>query len=191
MSQEPGEVLLVRHAETEWSLGGRHTGRTDVPLTERGRDAAGSLRERLGAMRFDVVLVSPSLRARETCELAGLSAAAQQREDLLEWNYGDYEGLTSAEIQVIRPGWSLWRDGCPGGEGAADVGVRADRGIAELRVSCASAAVFSHGHMLRVLGARWVGLGPERGGSLGLSTAALCTLSSEHGAPIIARWNQA
>ena len=191
MNGGPGEVLLVRHAETEWSLGGRHTGRTDVPLTERGRESAAALRTRLGEMSFDLVLESPSRRARETCELAGSSGLAQQRADLFEWDYGDYEGLTSAEILAIRPGWSLWRDGCPGGESAGDVGERADRVIAELCASGARAAVFSHGHMLRVLGARWVGLGPERGGSLGLSTAALCTLSSEHGAPIIARWNLA
>lgn len=191
MNIEPSEVLLVRHAETEWSLGGRHTGRTDVPLTAHGRESAAALRARIGAISFDLVLVSPSLRARETCELSGCSEIAQQRADLFEWDYGDYEGLTSAEIGAIRPGWSLWRDGCPGGECAGDVGERADRVIAELRESGAAAAVFSHGHMLRVLGARWVGLGAQRGGSLGLSTAALCTLSSEHGAPIIARWNQA
>jgi probable phosphoglycerate mutase len=189
MSAEPGEVLLVRHAETEWSLAGRHTGRTDVPLTDHGREAAAALRERLAGMSFDLVLVSPLVRARETCELAGLSAAAQVRTDLAEWDYGEYEGLTSAEIGVIRPGWTLWREGCPGGESPGDVGGRANRVIAELR-TCGAAAVFSHGHMLRVLGAGWVGLGPERGGSLGLSTAAMCTLSSEHGAPIIARWNQ-
>jgi broad specificity phosphatase PhoE len=188
---EPGEVLLVRHAETEWSLGGRHTGRTDVQLTGHGRESASALRTRLGDMSFDLVLVSLSARARETCELSGCSENAQERADLLEWDYGDYEGLTSAEIQAIRPGWRLWRDGCPGGESAGDVGERADRVIAALRERGGTAAVFSHGHMLRVLGARWVGLGPERGGSLGLSTAALCTLSSEHGAPIIARWNLA
>ncbi len=189
MNLAPGEVLLVRHAETEWSLGGRHTGRTDVPLTGHGRESAGALRARLGDMSFDLVLVSLSARARETCVLSGCSESAQERADLLEWDYGDYEGLTSDEIQAIRPGWRLWRDGCPGGESAGDVGERADRVIAELRERGGTAAVFSHGHMLRVLGARWVGLEPERGGSLGLSTAALCTLSSEHGAPIIARWN--
>jgi len=189
MRLEPGEVLLVRHAETEWSLGGRHTGRTDVPLTERGRQAAAALSSRLAGIAPGLVLVSPSLRARETCELAGCSRGAHPREDLLEWDYGDYEGLTSAEIQAIRPGWSLWQDGCPGGESAGDVGARADRVIAELRGAGGSSLVFSHGHMLRVLGARWAGLEPARGASLGLSTAALCVLSSEHGAPIIARWN--
>ena len=189
MSAEIGEVVLVRHAETEWSLAGRHTGRTDVPLTGRGREAAAALPPRLGGGRFDLVLVSPLRRARETCELCGEGEGAQQRGDLQEWDYGDYEGLTSAEIQAIRPGWSLWRDGCPGGESARDVGARADRVIGELREHRGSAIVFSHGHMLRVLGARWIGLGPEHGGSLGLSPAAICLLAGEHGAPIIAGWN--
>lgn len=186
-----GEAVLVRHAETEWSLDGRHTGRTDIPLTERGRDVAAGLPERLRAWSFDLVLVSPSTRARETCELAGLSADAQLRDDLLEWDYGDYEGLTTAEILAERPGWQLWRDGCPGGESATDVGVRADRVVAEIVWSHANVAVFSHGHMLRVLGARWVELDASVGGRLGLSTAALCVLGHERETPVIARWNDA
>ncbi len=189
MSAPAGEVVLVRHAETEWSLSGRHTGRTDVPLTDHGREYAAALPPRLGSRRFDLVLVSPSRRARETCELSGQGAGALLRPDLLEWDYGDYEGLTSAEIGALAPGWSLWRDGCPGGESPQDVGARADRVIAELRGSAGSAIVFSHGHMLRVLGARWIGLGPERGANLGLSPAGICLLSSEHGAPILAGWN--
>jgi probable phosphoglycerate mutase len=184
-----GEAVLVRHAETEWSLNGRHTGRTDIPLTEHGREVAAGLRERLSAWSFDLVLVSPSLRARETCELCGLDADAQLRPDLLEWDYGDYEGLTTPEIREQRPDWRLWRDGCPGGEGAADVGARADRVIEEILASHARVAAFSHGHMLRVLGARWIALGPELGARLGLSTAAICVLGHERDTQVIARWN--
>jgi len=187
-ASEAGEAVLVRHAETEWSLNGRHTGRTDIPLTERGRAVAVALRERLSAWRFDLVLVSPSLRARETCELCGLGAEAQARPDLLEWDYGDYEGLTSAEIRAQRPDWLLWRDGCPGGESPTEVGARADRVVGEIR-SSGQVAVFSHGHMLRVLGARWIALGPDSGGRLGLSTAAICVLGHERQTAVIARWN--
>jgi broad specificity phosphatase PhoE len=184
-----GEAVLVRHAETEWSLNGRHTGRTDIPLTEHGREVAAGLRERLSAWSFDFVLVSPSLRARETCELCGLDADAQLRPDLLEWDYGDYEGLTTPEIREQRPDWRLWRDGCPGGESAADIGARADRVIEEILASHARVAAFSHGHMLRVLGARWMALGPELGARLGLSTAAICVLGHERDTQVIARWN--
>lgn len=184
-----GEVVLVRHAETEWSLDGRHTGLTDIPLTDHGREVAAALRSRLQGRHFDLVLVSPAARARETCELCGLGDIARERADLHEWDYGDYEGLTSAEIQQTRPGWNLWSDGCPGGERAGEVGERADRVIAELRAHGRSSAVFSHGHMLRVLGARWIALAPEHGGSLGLDTAAICVLGAEHGQPILARWN--
>jgi probable phosphoglycerate mutase len=180
--------LLVRHAETEWSRDGRHTGRTDIPLTDAGRAAAAALAPALAARSLDAVLVSPSLRARETCELCGLGDRAQVREDLLEWDYGDYEGLTTPQIQAERPGWSLWRDGCPGGESAADVGARADRVIAEL--GAASAAVFSHGHMLRVLGARWIELDASAGARLGLSTGAVCVLGHERATAILAAWNR-
>ncbi|MGD0452753.1 MAG: histidine phosphatase family protein [Solirubrobacteraceae bacterium] len=183
-----GEAVLVRHAETEWSLNGRHTGRTDIPLTEHGRAVATALRERLSAWQFDLVLVSPSVRARETCELCGLGAVAQVRPDLLEWDYGDYEGLTSLEIRAQRPDWLLWRDGCPGGESPADIGARADRVIEEIAAD-GHVAVFSHGHMLRVLGARWIALGPDSGGRLGLSTAAICVLGHERQTAVIARWN--
>ncbi len=184
-----GEAVLVRHAETEWSRNGRHTGRTDIPLTEHGREAARALGERLSAWRFDLVLVSPLLRARETCELCGLGAAAQLRADLLEWDYGDYEGLTTPEIRARRPDWMLWRDGCPGGEDAAQVGVRADSVIAEIAASGARVAVFSHGHTLRVLGARWMALGAEVGARLGLSTSAICVLGHERETAVVARWN--
>jgi probable phosphoglycerate mutase len=184
-----GAIVLIRHAETAWSRDGRHTGRTDVPLTERGRESALALPERLEEWRFELVLTSPSLRARETCELAGLGALARTDEDLLEWDYGEYEGLTSAQIQSLRPGWSLWRDGCPGGERASEVGARADRVIALLEGAGGALAVFSHGHLLRVLGARWAGLEARQGARLGLDTAAICVLGHEHELAVLARWN--
>ncbi len=183
------EIVLVRHAETEWSLTGRHTGRTDIPLTEQGRAAAAALAPRLRGRSFALVLVSPLRRARETCELCGLGAQARPLEQLLEWDYGDYEGLTTAEIHSTRPGWNLWRDGCPGGESAADVGARADSVIAEFEHADGDVAVFSHGHMLRVLGARWIALYPAEGGRLGLSTGAICVLGHERSTRILARWN--
>jgi broad specificity phosphatase PhoE len=186
---EGATVVLVRHAETEWSRSGRHTGHSDIALTDSGRSAATALAARLLGWRFELVLVSPSARARETCELCGLGAQAQVRTDLLEWDYGAYEGLTTPQIERERPDWSLWRDGCPDGESAAHVGMRADRVIAELRSLTGVAAVFSHGHLLRVLGARWIDLAPERGGGLGLSTGAICLLGHEHRSPILARWN--
>jgi broad specificity phosphatase PhoE len=183
-------VLLVRHAETEWALSGRHTGRTDVPLTDSGRSVARELAGRLAGRSFAAVLVSPSSRARETCGLSGLGDGARERADLLEWDYGAYEGLTTAEIRSARPDWSLWRDGCPDGEDAAAVGARADRVIAELRSLSGSVAIFSHGHMLRVLGARWVGLAPQSGAVLGLSTGAICILGHERATPVLALWNE-
>lgn len=191
MSSVPEQAVLVRHAETEWSLDGRHTGRSDIPLTEAGREAARALAARLGEWSFDKVLVSPLRRALETCELCGLGAGAQERPDLMEWDYGDYEGLTSPQILEHRPDWNLWRDGCPGGESPERVGARADRAIAELRGNPTTVAVFSHGHMLRVLGARWIELSPGHGARLGLSTAALGVLGYEHGTAILARWNDA
>ncbi len=183
------EAVLVRHAETEWSLNGRHTGRTDLPLTDHGRVLAAALRERLRAWQFALVLVSPARRARETCELCGLGPEAQVRDELHEWDYGDYEGLTTAEIWERRPGWVLWRDGCPGGESPADVGARADGVVAEIAANDGDVAVFSHGHMLRVLGARWIALAPEGGGRLGLSTAAISVLGHERDTAVIGRWN--
>jgi broad specificity phosphatase PhoE len=189
------EIVLVRHAETEWSREGRHTGRADIPLSDRGRTVAATLAERLRSWRFQLVLVSPLARARETCELAGLQAQAQPREELLEWDYGDYEGLTTPQIRERRPGWQLWHDGCPGGESAADVGARADQAIAELKALDGAAggaiAIFSHGHMLRVLGARWIGLAPADGARLGLCTGAISVLGYERETPILARWNDA
>ncbi|HWX75784.1 MAG TPA: histidine phosphatase family protein [Solirubrobacteraceae bacterium] len=187
-AHQPGEVVLVRHAETEWSLNGRHTGLTDLPLTERGRARAAELAPALARFSFALVLTSPSRRARETAELCGLGERASVRDDLHEWDYGDYEGLTTPQIHVERPDWNLWRDGCPGGEAPAQVGARADRVIAELRASGAEAAVFSHGHMLRVLGARWIGLEPAGGAHLKLSTAAVSVLGYERDAATLNRW---
>lgn len=183
--------MLVRHAETEWSRTGRHTGRTDIPLTDAGRAAAQTLAGRLARWRFELVLVSPLRRARETCELCGLGDLAQPREELLEWHYGDYDGLTTDEILARRAGWSLWRDGCPGGESAAQVGARADRVIAELGEVQRPVAIFSHGHMLRVLGARWIELDPHEGARLGLAAGAISILGHERATAILASWNDA
>jgi broad specificity phosphatase PhoE len=183
------EVVLVRHGETEWSRSGQHTGRTDVPLTEAGARNAELLAPRLERRRFAVVFTSPLSRAAETCRLAGLGEGAQVREELLEWDYGEYEGLTTPQIREARPGWLLWRDGCPGGEDARQVGRRVDTLIAELRGLDADVALFSHGHVLRVLAARWVGLPPEAGGLLALSTGTISVLGYEREAAVIRLWN--
>jgi broad specificity phosphatase PhoE len=188
-TDEP-QIVLIRHAETEWTITHQHTGRTDIPLTDRGREAARSIAATLAGHRFGAVLLSPSRRARETCELAGLGAQSARNEDLLEWDYGDYDGLTTAQIEAQQPGWNQWLDGCPGGEQPADVGLRADRAIAAAVASPGPVAVFSHGHLLRVLGARWAGLPPQEGAKLGLSPGAICLLGHEHGRRIISRWNQ-
>ena len=184
------QVVLVRHGETEWSVALKHTGSTDVPLTEAGRRRAQALAEALGGRDFARVFSSPLSRALETCRAAGLGERAEIRDDLREWDYGEYEGLTTAEIRQARPEWRLWRDGCPGGEGAADVGARADRLVAELRTLDGDAAVFAHGHILRVLAARWLELGPERGASLALSTGAVSVVGWERENPVIWGWNQ-
>ena len=183
------ETVLVRHAETEWSRDGRHTGLTDLPLTERGRAVARELAPRLASWRFALVLVSPARRARETCELCGLGDDALVCDELHEWDYGEYEGLTTAQIHQQRPGWSLWRDGCPGGESAELVGARADRVIERLRDGAGDAALFSHGHMLRVLGARWIELTPQHGARLKLATGAVSVLGHEHGQQALAGWS--
>jgi broad specificity phosphatase PhoE len=183
------EIALARHGETEWSRDGRHTGRTDIPLTENGRRQARTLKGALAEWSFGRVLSSPLSRALETCRLAGLGDAVQTTEDLLEWDYGEYEGITTAEIRASRPGWSLWRDGCPGGEQAADVGRRVDRVIAELEAVEGDVAVFAHGHVLRVLAARWVGLGAEAGALLALGTGTLSVLGYERETRVIRRWN--
>jgi broad specificity phosphatase PhoE len=184
------ELLLARHGETEWSRNGRHTGSTDIPLTDNGRRRARNLAPRLRDRDFALVLTSPMQRAMDTCRLAELGERAQVRDDLHEWDYGDYEGVTTAQIHEHDRSWSLWRDGAPDGEVAADVGARADRVIAEARQAGGDVILFGHGHMLRVVGARWVDLPPEDGGLLGLGTGALCTLGYEHGLPILVHWNE-
>lgn len=184
------EVVLVRHGETEWSLNGQHTSRTDVPLTDGGRQQAELLGRRLAARRFMRVLASPRDRALETCRLAGFGDEVELRHDLEEWDYGDYEGMTTAEIRHERPEWSLWRDGCPGGEDAAGVAGRVDPVIAELRGLEGDAVLFAHGHLLRVLAARWLELDPAEGRLLGLSTAAMCALGHEHENRVVWLWNE-
>ena len=170
-------VFCVRHGETEWSLSGQHTGVTDIPLTDNGRRARGAtLRPTLSRQRFALVLVSPLKRARETCMLAGLGEQAIVDPDLAEWNYGSYEGITSARIHEQRPGWIVFRDGCPGGETPDEVGVRADRVIARALAADGDVALFAHGHILRTLAARWIGLPPGEGQRFLLDTGTLCIL---------------
>ena len=183
------EIVLARHGETEWSRDRRHTGRTDIPLTESGRRQAAVLRGELAGRSFACVLSSPLSRAVETCRQAGLGDRAELTGDLCEWDYGDYEGITTAEIRTRRPGWNLWRDGCPGGETAADVGRRVDRVLASLDGLDGDAAVFAHGHVLRVLTARWLGLGPEAGALFKLDTGTLSALGYERETRVITRWN--
>jgi broad specificity phosphatase PhoE len=183
------EIVLARHGETEWSRDGRHTGRTDIPLTDVGRRQAEQLRHPLGEWSFEVVLSSPLQRALDTCRLAGLGEAFETSEDLVEWDYGEYEGITTPEIRERRPDWYLWRDGCPGGEQAADVGRRVDRVIARVENSQGDVALFAHGHVLRVLAARWIGLGPESGALLALGTGTLSALGYERETRVIRRWN--
>ena len=182
-------LTLVRHGETEWSRSRRHTGRTDVPLDEDGMRQAKLLRQRLEGHHFGAVFTSPLARAQETCRLAGFGDSAEPREELVEWDYGDYEGMTAAAIHERRPDWQLWRDGCPGGENADLVGERVDRLLAELRPLEQDAVLFAHGHVLRVLAARWIDLPPQDGGHLTLSTAAVSVLGFERGLAAIELWN--
>jgi probable phosphoglycerate mutase len=183
-------VWLLRHGETEWSLGGRHTGRTDVPLDGEGERQALALGRRLDGHDFALVLVSPLGRARRTCELAGYGAQAQVEPDLHEVDYGDHEGLTTAQIRRQQPGWTIWSGPWPGGESMTDAGARVDRVIARVRtVGDGDVALFAHGHVLRVLAARWCGLDPADGRSLHLDTATVSVLGWEHEYPTILRWN--
>ncbi len=184
------ELWLVRHGETEWSRTGRHTGRTDLPLTPLGEDQARALRPLLAAVHPALVLTSPRERARVTADLAGLTVDAVDH-DLAEWDYGDYEGLTSDQIRERQPGWSLWRDGVPDGETAAQVAARADRVLARAADALRRGPVVlvAHGHISRVIAARWIGLGAEAGRHLLLGTAAPSVLSYQYGEPVIDRWN--
>jgi broad specificity phosphatase PhoE len=185
----PMELFVIRHGETAWSLSGQHTGTTDIPLTNNGRRLAQRLRPILAKEAFALVLVSPLQRARETCELAGLGRAAVIDPDLVEWNYGDYEGLTPKQIHEGAPGWLLFRDGCPGGESPEQVGARADRVIGRVRGVEGNVALFAHGHILRVLVARWIGLPAGAGQHFLLGTGTLCMLSHYREIPAIRTWN--
>src|SRR4051812_36656825 len=177
------EFVLVRHGETEWSRSGQHTSRTDIPLTKAGERQAEELRALLGNRPFGLVLTSPRQRAATTCRRAGFGNRAITTRDLEEWDYGEYEGRTTAEIRARVPGWSIWRDGCPGGESGADVGRRVDRVIAEVRRGDGDALAFAHGHVLRVVAARWLGLAPTEGRLFLLGTASVAVLGWEREAP--------
>ena len=183
------DVVLVRHGETEWSRAGKHTGRTDVPLTDQGREQAVAVREALHGRIFALVLTSPLARAADTAWLSGFGDRAQTSADLQEWDYGAYEGLTTPEIREERSGWSLWSDGVPEGESPAEVGARADRVIAELRSAGGDALVFAHGHLLRVLTARWLGLEPADGRRFALDPATISVLGYERETPVVRVWN--
>jgi broad specificity phosphatase PhoE len=192
MSEPLPVIYVARHGETAWSLSGQHTGVTDLPLTERGERNARRLGERLKGLSFAKVFTSPLQRAARTCELAGFGAAAEIDRDLLEWNYGEYEGRRTAEILAERPGWQLFHDGCPGGESPDQIGARADRVVSRLRAIRGDVLLFSSGHFLRVLAARWLGLQPGAGRYFMLSTASQGTLAYEHNnrsEPVIRLWN--
>ena len=192
MSEALPVIYLARHGETAWSLSGQHTGRTDLPLTERGERNARALGERLRGMIFAKVFTSPLQRAMRTCKLAGFGAVAEIDPDLVEWDYGQYEGRRTAEVHAERPDWQLFRDGCPGGESPDQIGARADRVVGRLRAIKGDVLVFSSGHFLRVLAARWLGLDAAGGRYLLLSTASLSALSYEHNLaePAIRLWNE-
>jgi probable phosphoglycerate mutase len=183
------QVYLIRHGETEWSLSGQHTGITDIPLTENGRNVAKQLEPILAKENFTMILTSPLERARKTCELAGLGAHAEIDRDLMEWNYGEYEGLTPKQIDAQAPGWMLFRDGCPGGETPEQAGARVDRVIARARAVEGHVALFAHGHIFRVFAARWLGLPATAGRHFLLDTATLSILSYYRGIPAVKRWN--
>jgi broad specificity phosphatase PhoE len=182
------QVWLLRHAETEWSRTGKHTGRTDIALTDAGREVARKLGERLAGEDFAVVLCSPLSRARETAQLAGLECSGL-RDDLLEWDYGEYEGLTTPEIRQDRPDWFLWRDGAPGGEMPAHVAARCDRVVAEVRAVEGRVALVAHGHILRALAACWIDAPVDLGGRLHLGTGTVSVLAYEREVAVIGHWN--
>jgi broad specificity phosphatase PhoE len=182
-------VFAIRHGETAWSLSGQHTGTTDIPLTDNGRRLAERMRPVLAANAFGLVLCSPMQRARETCELAGLGDKAVIDADLVEWNYGEYEGLTPEQIHEDAPSWLIFRDGCPGGEAPEQVGARVDRVISRSRAVDGEIALFAHGHVLRVLAARWIGLPASGGQHFLLNTGTLCVLGYYHEIPAVRIWN--
>jgi probable phosphoglycerate mutase len=187
-------ILLARHGQTEWSLAGKHTGRTDIPLLESGRRGAKLLGERLYRAPFEAlagaeVRTSPLVRARETCELAGFGERASTWDTLMEWDYGTYEGMTPAEIQEIRPGWLIWRDGVPGGESLEQVTARADEAVAWARAEDRDVLIFAHGHILRAIGARWLGLPVDFAARIRLNPTSLSVLGWAYGEPAIETWN--
>ena len=191
MSELLPVIYLARHGETAWSLTGQHTGLTDLPLTERGERNASRLKQRLNGLTFAKVFTSPLQRARRTCELAGFGAVAEIDRDLLEWDYGEYEGRRTTEIRAERPDWQLFRDGCPDGESVAQVSARVDRVLTRLRAIEGDVLLFSSGHVSRVLGARWLGLDAGAGRLFLLSTASLSILAYEHtkADPVLRLWN--
>jgi broad specificity phosphatase PhoE len=192
MNQLLQSVYLARHGETAWTVSSQHTGRTDLPLTEHGEREAKELCKRLASLPFEAVLVSPLKRAVRTCELAGFGSVAQIDRDLLEWNYGEYEGRLTSDILTERPGWDLFRDGCPGGESPQQVAVRADHAIERVRAIDGDVLLFSSGHFLRILATRWTGLEAVNGRALTLGTASLSILGYErdHSRPAIQLWNE-
>ena len=191
MSSPLPQIYLARHGETAWSLSGQHTGKTDLPLTPKGEENARRLGTRLHGRKFVKVFTSPLQRASRTCELAGFGEVAKTDPDLMEWNYGEYEGLTTEQIHAQRPGWQLFRDGAPGGESPAQAGARADRVVSRLRALNGDVLLFSSGHFLRMLGTRWLGLDPGDGRCFLLSTASLSILGYEHdlSEPVFRLWN--
>ena len=193
MSDKLPIVYLARHGETAWTLSGQHTGLTDLPLTERGERTARRLGERLKGLTFATVLTSPLQRAARTCELAGFKSVAEVDKDLVEWDYGEYEGRRTVEIRAERPGWELFRDGCPGGESPQQVSVRADRIVSRIRAVTGDVLIFTSGHFMRVLATRWLGLEPTVNCKFFmLSTASLSALGYEHelSRPVIRLWNE-
>lgn len=189
MEKMAGELWLIRHGETAWSRSGAHTGSTDLPLTPQGETKARALGARLAGNRFALVLTSPLQRARRTCELAGLGAQAQIEPNLKEWNYGEYEGLSTEDIRRHRPDWSLFRDGVPGGETIEQVAFRAEAVIHRALLADGDVALFAHGHILRILASRWLGVAPADARLFALSTASISTLGYEHETRVIVRWN--
>jgi len=189
MMRPTQQIYLIRHGETEWSVSLQHTGVTDIPLTANGRRVARQLKPVLSKETFLLVLTSPLQRARETCELAGLGVQAELNSDLMEWDYGDYEGLTPNQIHEKVPDWMIFRDGCPGGESPEQIGARADRVITRVRAVDGDVALFAHGHLFRVFAARWLGQPAEAGSHFLLDTATLSTLSYYQGVPAVKRWN--
>jgi broad specificity phosphatase PhoE len=186
---ETSRIVVVRHGETEWSLSGQHTSRTDLPLTDDGRKRATALHDLLSGYSFALVLSSPMRRALETCEIAGYGNVVELDEDLREWEYGEYEGLTTPQIRETRPDWNLWRDGCPGGEGPSEVGRRADRVLERLAAADGDGAAFAHGHILRVLTARWAEMSVAEGSRFKFGAGAIGVLGHERETRAVEHWN--